>query len=194
MKKILLTLLVTTLSLATVVGSAQADKVCLKVAFNKKTSKVTTSSAVATTCPSGFKELVDTSTFVGPQGAAGANGTNGSSGASGTNGTNGTNGKLDLASCRYEFVTFASCPEGTVCTHTLQCGGSGTTAGSAQNDYMIHYDWALSNDAAYVTESNPILVTQGSSKYPTGIIVSSTSEDTFGAHTPSVGIACCLPN
>lgn len=187
MKKVLLTLLVTTLSLATVADEAKADKLCLKVAFNKKTSKVTTSSTVATTCPAGFRELVDTSTFVGPQGAAGSNG------SSGANGTNGTNGKVDLASCRNEVVTFASCPAGLVCGSTLQCGGAGTSGGSALRDYMIHFSWSLSN-AAYVSESYPLFVVQGSSRYPTGITVWSRSEDLFGSHIPQIDIVCCLPN
>ena len=196
MKKVLLTLLVTTLSLATVADSAQADKLCLKVAFNKKTSKVTTSSTVATTCPAGFRELVDTSTFVGLQGAAGTNGSNGATGAAGSNGangTNGTNGQLNLASCRNEVVTFASCPAGLVCGSTLQCGGAGTSGGSALRDYMVHFSWSLSN-AAYVSESYPLFVVQGSSRYPTGITVWSRSEETYGAHVPQIDIVCCLPN
>lgn len=160
---------------------AFAEKVCLRVAFNKKKGTISTTKAIAPTCPKGFTELIDTATLVGPQGPAGKDGINGS------------NGKIDLSSCRYEGATFAACPEGSMCTNTLQCGGAGTTQGSAVNDYMIHYDWALSNNAAYVTESNPLL-TQGAGRYPTGIMISSASETGFGSHTPSIGIVCCLAN
>jgi len=89
---------VTAISLTGVTYSANADKLCIKLNFNKKTSKVSAAKAVAAVCPKGFTELVDTSTFVGPQGPAGASGSNGAVGPQGPAGTNGANGNINLAS------------------------------------------------------------------------------------------------
>lgn len=59
--------------------AAHADKLCLQVTVAKKTGKVSTKKTIAPACPKGFTELVDTASFVGPQGAAGASGARGPS-------------------------------------------------------------------------------------------------------------------
>lgn len=165
-------------------ATAQADKLCLKVAFNKKKGKVTTSSTVAATCPKGFKELIDTATFVGPAGATGA------TGATGPQGPQGIAGLLKLDTCKLEVKTGSSCAEGTVCATTLTCGSPGTN-GSRLNDLML--DWVFTSDTlgAYVSET--VFITPNGKDYPTGIEVGTTSENDLGAHVPSVAIICCEP-
>jgi len=167
------------------ISESYADKLCLKVSFNKAKQKVTTASTVAATCPSGYKELVDTSSFVGPQGATGASGTNGTNG---TNGSNGTNGFVPLSQCDFGTITGSSCAEGSVCTTTLSCGDF---TGSSANEYMIAWDFSVSNNGAYLVEALQLVPT--GSEYPSGISIKTTSEDTFGAHIPELTIFCC-PN
>lgn len=178
-------------------SAAFADKLCLKVAFNKKTQKVKTTSKVGPVCPKGFKELVDTASFVGsqgPQGPVGPQGLSGPQGAVGAQGADGAEGKIDLASCRSEVATFEPCAAGSSCSNTLTCGGVGTSAGSRLNDYMIQYGWSLSNQAAYVTAANTVLAVGGTFKYPTGMTLTTASEEGYGPHAPSIGMVCCLPN
>jgi hypothetical protein len=64
------------LLLATValIETAAADKLCLQTTVNKKTFKVTNKRVVAASCPRGYTELADTSSFQGPAGARGAAG------------------------------------------------------------------------------------------------------------------------
>ena len=158
-------------------SSSYADKLCLKVLFNKKKQTVSTSSVTAANCPKGFKELVDTSTFVGPQGPAGTNGTNGS---------NGTNGFVPLSQCVFGSTTGVACPDGAVCDTELSCSSvSGSTSGA----YMISWVFDISNKSGYIVRSTN-LVPSGS-QYPTGVRISTTSEETFGTHTASLGIVCC---
>jgi hypothetical protein len=57
-----------------VTSTAFADKLCLQTTVNRKTFKTTNKSVVAATCPRGFTELADTSSFQGPAGATGASG------------------------------------------------------------------------------------------------------------------------
>ena len=67
---------IVTLVLATIAlgQTATADKLCLQTTVNKKTFKATNKSVVAATCPKGYTELADTSSFQGAAGAQGAAG------------------------------------------------------------------------------------------------------------------------
>lgn len=67
------TLKIVTFVLATtaLVQTAAADKLCLQTTVNKKTFKATNKSVVAATCPKGYTELADTSSFQGATGARG---------------------------------------------------------------------------------------------------------------------------
>lgn len=51
-----------------IAAEAKADKLCLKTTVNKRTFKVTTQSMVASTCPTGYTAVADTSSFRGPAG------------------------------------------------------------------------------------------------------------------------------
>ena len=57
-----------------ITSTAFADKLCLQTTVNRKTFKTTNKSVVAATCPKGFTELADTSSFQGPAGATGERG------------------------------------------------------------------------------------------------------------------------
>jgi hypothetical protein len=67
-----------------ITSTAFADKLCLQTTVNRKTFKITNKSVVASICPKGYTELVDTSSFQGPVGATGPAGAQGPAGASGT--------------------------------------------------------------------------------------------------------------
>lgn len=82
------TLLIATLAL---VQTAAADKLCLQSTVNKKTLKVTNKSIVAATCPKGYTQLADTSSFQGPAG---------SQGPQGSTGARGPAGFVNLGACR----------------------------------------------------------------------------------------------
>jgi hypothetical protein len=71
---------------------ATADKLCLKTTVNKKTLKITTVSAIAATCPSGYTAIANTDYFVGPEGEVGPQGAVGSQGAVGPQGPQGPQG------------------------------------------------------------------------------------------------------
>ena len=170
---------------------AQADILCVrnKTKANKKSGAVALAKsfktvATGSSCPKGFVALVDTQLFKGEKG---------DTGATGAQGIPGTNGKVDLGSCRSEVATFSSCPEGSVCSNTFQCGDANTSFSEA-GDYVISYSWELDNGAAYIVGKDTILVGAGPARYPTGVTISSTSEQGFGPHTPSIGMVCCLPN
>jgi len=66
------------------VESASADKLCIRVKYNKKKQRVATSSTIAPQCRRGFVELVDTANFLGPTGAVGPAGAAGPAGADGS--------------------------------------------------------------------------------------------------------------
>ena len=66
--------------------SAFADKLCLKTTVDKRTFKVTTQSALAASCPTGYKAIADTSFFAGATGPRGATGPQGATGPRGATG------------------------------------------------------------------------------------------------------------
>lgn len=74
-------------------GELSAELVCIKVSINKKgkprTKIITTSD---NECPRRFKEVINTSILVGPQGATGASGAAGSNGVDGSAGATGSTG------------------------------------------------------------------------------------------------------
>jgi hypothetical protein len=160
--------------------SAEAAKLCLQVSFNKKTGKTTTKRTIAESCPKGYTELIDTTTFVGPQGPAGSNGTNGA------NGINGTNGFVPLDSCKYGSVTGSTCAADTVCQTSLSCA---EVSGASADYLMLSWVSDVQPKAAYIVSST--LLVQPNKVYPSGIEISTTSEDSYGAHVPSLGIVCC---
>lgn len=202
MKKLLL-LPAFILACSLCVSTVSAELLCVKKKAKVKRGSVALSKSVQvvnlSSCPRGFDLLLDTALFKGDKGDPGTPGVPGTPGAkgdpgqNGDDGINGADGQINLESCRSEFVSFSPCPDGSVCTNTLSCGDANTSNGSEIFDYMIHYNWDLDNDSAYVTEVNPVLTVIGSASYPTGLSLSTTSEETFGTHIPSIGIICCLP-
>lgn len=62
------------LMVVSLASSAMADKLCLQTTINKKTFKVTNKTVTAATCPKGYTQLADTSSFTGATGPAGASG------------------------------------------------------------------------------------------------------------------------
>lgn len=120
MKNILIALLVTSLFMAGAIDSAQAEKLCLKVSFNKKTGKVTTRSTFSATCPRGYNELADSASFVGSAGAAGATGATGAIGASGATGMQGATGATGASA-------FSTIPSGTTVRGVIGGGGNSNT-------------------------------------------------------------------
>ena len=80
------------LMVVSLASSAMADKLCLQTTVNKKTFKVTNKTVTAATCPKGYAELADTSSFQGPAGAAGATGAQGAQGVAGATGPAGAQG------------------------------------------------------------------------------------------------------
>lgn len=87
-------LFITLTFLAALSSESFADKLCVKKKQSVKNNSVVLSRTIktASTCPKGYIELLDTSSFQGPAGSNGVNGTNGVDGTNGTAGTNGTNG------------------------------------------------------------------------------------------------------
>ena len=185
MNKIFSVFIALVLSLFCVV-SVNADKLCVRNRVAIRNSRVRLKNVFRTTaspnCPSGYSEVVDASVFKGDRGPQGVPGKDGYA------------GMLNLRSCREENVVFPVCNEGKACPNSVKCGGEGTSNGSEVNDYMIHYNWWVSEDAGYVTEVTPIMVRAlDDSAYPTGVVVTTASETGMGDHTPYVGIVCCLP-
>lgn len=83
-----------TIFLATniVLWPAQAEKLCLKAVVRGKAKKVRMRSLVAETCPRGFTELADSSSFQGAKGENGSQGPKGDTGAQGNKGDTGDTG------------------------------------------------------------------------------------------------------
>ena len=142
-------------------------------------------------CPSGYSRVVDSTKFKGDKGDKGDKGATGAQGAVGPQGVKGDRGPgINVAQCKTEYKTFASCPEGAVCSNQIACGMEGLTGGSSVGDVMMQWGYSLEdNGAAYLISSLKMLY--GSNKYPAGVAVDSTSETGYGAHTPSLQITCC---
>lgn len=111
------TLLLATLSL---VQTAAADKLCLQSTVNKKTFKVTNKRVIAATCPKGFTELADTSSFRGPAGATGAQG---------------PSGMLNLGACRIQSGTCNHSSGVNSCTVNCNNGEFALQYGHSANGY-----------------------------------------------------------
>jgi hypothetical protein len=159
-----------------------ADVLCIKNSVKAaKTGKVSLATALSTvagaTCPTGSTAVLNTATFAGPQGPQGP---------AGTNGANGTNGIVPLSSCKLGSVDGSSCAEGLACDTELSCS---QVAGASADSYMIAWDFAVSPNIAYLTDAT-LLVPSGA-LYPSGVRITTTSEDTHGAHTPTLSIFCC---
>lgn len=152
--------LIAGLMIVSVASSAVADKLCLQTTVNKKTFKVTNKRVLAATCPKGYTELADTSSF---QGAAGATGAQGAAGATGAEGPAGS---INLANCRKVENS---------CTHTafglcsafcfagyefvLQYNGSitdnnGCSASTYKYDYLSKYTNGLAYSVSNFTSGN----------------------------------------
>jgi hypothetical protein len=71
------------------VSICSADKLCLKSTLNNKTLKIKNTKVIASTCPRGYTELVDTSIFKGDIGDTGPKGAKGDAGVQGAKGDNG---------------------------------------------------------------------------------------------------------
>jgi hypothetical protein len=174
-------------------GKITNDSVDLSRSFKVADSK----------CPRGFVKLLDTSTFIGPQGATGPQGTQGATGATGPQGPA---GMVDVSSCVTESIWRTTvCAEGGACTMSLSCGGgvvSGGTAssnGSRMGDIVVNYvygNWDGSNSfssvglyKSYATSIQRMV--SAPFDYPIGITITTTSERGAGGHLPWLSITCC---
>ncbi len=80
-------------------SQALADLLC-----QNKTTKVLTTTSNAS-CPRGYKKVISTTSFVGPQGATGATGAKGDTGAQGLQGATGAQGTSGLVTFRRYYLT-----------------------------------------------------------------------------------------
>ena len=159
-------------------GPVYSDKLCLKVSFNKLKEKVSTKSTVAATCPSGYKELIDTESFKGTKG---------------DKGDAGEAGIIDVDSCVTETaIASGAGPEGEVCSLAAYCGAPGTLHGSRLGDILIGWAYNIDNYAGYLVSS--FYIYPPGKTYPTGVQITTTSEQGFGSHVAGIKIICCLPS
>lgn len=164
---------------------SHAAKLCLKVAVGK-TGKVTTSSTVAVTCPKGFKELIDTASFVGPTGPTGATGPQGDTGATGSKGDTGATGAAGLVNipgCKYKYTESAG--NNVWLTPSVSCDAG---------QFMLSHGWFIYEGSAKTTIAESSLMlndpssTNGGTNYPTGVMYTVGSSGSF---TGAAEIICC---
>ena len=113
------------LMVVSLASSAMADKLCLQTTVNRRTLRATNKSVVAATCPRGYTQLADTSSFRGATGPAGAAGT------------------VNLGACR---LTGQECNHGS--------GFNTCSASCNQGEFVLQHSFATSTGAGGVCSLN----------------------------------------
>ena len=130
------------LMVVSLASSAMADKLCLQTTVNKKTFKVTNKTVTAATCPKGYAELADTSSFQGPAGATGAQGAAGAAGATGAQGAaGGFDPNLCIKREAYKIGT-GLVSQVSICEPS-EILVTGACYSDASNDQSYIVEWAL---------------------------------------------------
>ena len=156
------------LMIVSVASSAVADKLCLQTTVNKKTFKATNKSVVAATCPKGYTELADTSSFQGAAGATGA------TGATGAQGAQGSAGFVNLGACRVvsnlcNLNTAGSCD--VICAdQEFVLQHSSNNSGSCLVTNMSINYFTYTNGVGYGVRQATATITNGSCSYSNLVI------------------------